>query len=71
MDKKYKALQVYLQKFTDGYRLTYHLSNSVIEGLTKKFTLSRAEVMEGVIQFSHKTGIKIDFDRDASNNLEE
>lgn len=70
MDKKYKELHAYLEKYTGGYRLTYHISTNVVRVLSKRYNLSRAEVMAGVIGFCSKTGIKIDFDMDRSNKLE-
>ena len=71
MSKKYKELHAYLEKYTGGYRLTYHLSTNVVRVLAKRHGLTKAEVMAGVIQFCSKTGIKIDFDMDGANNLEE
>lgn len=66
MEEKYKDLYLYLDCLLLNEERALHLTDEVISQIAQWFTLSRAEVITGTIQFCKERGIEVYFHRTSS-----
>lgn len=63
MEEKYKQLHLYLDELIFNPDMALHLTDEVISQIAQWFTLSKAEVIAGTIQFCKEKGIEVYFHR--------